>query len=222
MRQGVVVSLFVSALLFVPPLYAGQHGGRHHGVPFANLSDQIEAVQSSVDALQGDVSGLQTSMAALQASIDGLNAAVSDINDQLAAMQSGYTVQTSVDTATCATVPVQCAGPGHSYTPADSTNHNPLRMFVQVVDAAGLPVNGLTLDNFNFSNNFVPAGASGAVVCTEADCGIYRFQATANGLYSIYLDHNLSGNWKAGSYAGTVVVNNSGKHGASMVNFTLQ
>jgi len=213
MRQGVVVSFFISALLFVPPLYADPPGGHHHGVPFANLGDQIDAVQSSVDALQSD-------MSALQGSVDGLNAAVNAINDQLASMQAGLTVQTSVDTAVCASVPVQCAN--HSYTPADSSNHNPLRLFVQVVDHAGMPVNGLTLANFAFTNNFVPAGGGQAVICSEASCGTDRFMAAPNGLYTVFLDRGPAGNWNAGAYAGTIVVTSGSSHGASMVNFSIQ
>jgi hypothetical protein len=212
MRQGVVVSLFVSALLFVPPLYADPPGGHHHGVPFAGLSDQIESVQSSVDVLQSDVS-------ALQGSVDGLNAAVAAIGDQLAAMKNGLTVQTSVDTAVCASVPVQCAN--HSYTPADSSNHNPLRLFVQVVDHAGMPVNGLTLADFGFTNNFVPAGGGSAVICSEASCSTDRFMAAPNGLYTLFLDRGPAGNWNAGAYAGTVVVSSGDDSGASMVNFSI-
>lgn len=135
----------------------------------------------------------------------------------------GYTITASVDTEVCASVPVQCgvAGTGHTFAAAGDTNHNPIRLFVTVVRASGVPVNGLTINEFSFSNPFVPAGGGAAVICTEANCGTSRFGAGANGTYTIFLDRGPAGNWKAGAYAGTVRVVDAVNQGTAQVVFKI-
>jgi hypothetical protein len=94
-------------------------------------------------------------------------------------------------------------------------------MFVQVVRRTGLPVNGLGIANFSFSNNLVPAGGGAAGICSAAVCTANRFGGGSNGLYQIFLDRIPAGNWKAGAYAGTVRVTEETNNGAGIVTFTI-
>ncbi len=211
MTNKVYLVLFVVLSVVTFPFATAMAGP---GVPFAELSDKVDAVQSSVDNLQNDVD-------AVQSSLDGLSSKVDAMDAKLDGLQHGLTLQASIDTAICASIPVQCAN--HSYDAADSSNHNPIRLVVQVIGTDGTPVNGLTVDNFSFSNPFVPAGGGTTVICSEASCGTDRFQDGPNGLYSIMLDRGPAGNWDAGAYAGTVIVStDSGDSGTSMATFEIQ
>jgi hypothetical protein len=134
---------------------------------------------------------------------------------------AGLDVVAVIDTEVCASGAVQCGGAGHSAVAASNDNHNPLRMFVQVVRRNGLPVNGLSIGNFSFSNNLVPAGGGAAGICSEATCTVNRFGGGINGLYQIFLDRIPAGNWKAGAYAGTVRVTEGANRGAGIVTFTI-
>jgi len=134
---------------------------------------------------------------------------------------TGVDLVAVVDTEVCSSGAVQCGGVGHSFAAASDANHNPVRMFVQVVRRNGLPLNSLTLTNFRFSNNLVPAGGGAAGICSEADCTANRFGGGSNGLYQIFLNRVPVGNWKAGTYAGTVRIITEDYSGAGIVTFTI-
>lgn len=138
-----------------------------------------------------------------------------------AAMAAPLTLAVAVDTTVCESVPVQCSLAGHTFAAASSTNHNPIALRLTVVNKGGLPVNGLTAANFNFSNGIVPAGGGSATECSVADCGASTFAAAGNGLYQIYLDRAAAGNWKAGKYAGTIAVTAGANSGTTLVTFTI-
>lgn len=209
-RQGISIYLMLVLALFIYPINEAAAGP---GNPFEQLEDQVLAVQNSVNSLQADVDSVQSS-------VDGLTTKVDAIDAKLDSMKHGLKIQTNIDTATCASAPVQCAN--HSYVAADSSNHNPIMMMVQVIDNTGSPVNGLSLSNFSFSNPFVPAGGGIAVFCSESDCGVFRFLSGSNGLYAIFLDRGPVGNWKAGTHTGTVVITtDTGDTGTSMATFVI-
>lgn len=117
-------------------------------------------------------------------------------------------IEASVDTEYCASGGIQCtvAGTGHTAAAASNANHNPLRMFVQVVLDTGETIPNLVGAEFTFSNPFVPAGGGAAGLCSAATCTASTFQNGGNGLYSLFLDRVPAGNWRAGTYAGTVEV----------------
>jgi hypothetical protein len=137
------------------------------------------------------------------------------------ALAVGLDVEAVVDTVVCSSGAVQCGGVGHSDEAASDANHNPIRMFVQVVGRNGQPFLGLNLTNFSFSNNLVPAGGGAAGICSEADCTANRFGGGLNGLYQIFLNRIPAGNWKAGAYGGTVRVISGDFRGTSIVTFTI-
>jgi len=127
-------------------------------------------------------------------------------------VSSAYTaplrIEARVDTESCASGGIQCtvAGTGHTAAAASSANHNPVRMFVQVVQDTGETIPDLVSAEFAFSNPFVPAGGGAAGLCSAATCTVSTFQNGGNGLYSLFLDRLPAGNWRAGTYAGTVEV----------------
>jgi hypothetical protein len=136
-------------------------------------------------------------------------------------MAAALKLDVVVDTTVCATVPVQCSGPGHTFEQARSSNHNPIALRVTVNNKNGLPVNGLGAVNFTFTNPIMPAGGSSAVTCSVADCGASTFIAAGNGLYQIYLDRGTAGNWTQGGYAATLEVAAGVNDGLSLVSFNI-
>ena len=117
-------------------------------------------------------------------------------------------IEARVDTEFCASGGIQCtvAGTGHTAEAASSANHNPVRMFVQVIKHNGATITDLVAGEFAFSNPFAPAGGGAAGLCSAATCTAATFQNGGNGLYSLFLDRIPLGDWKAGTYAGTVEV----------------
>lgn len=107
-----------------------------------------------------------------------------------------------VDESYCATGGVQCGGGGHTVAAAGPTNHNPVRLGIQVL-RGGTPVLGASSGRFTTANPFVPAGGPGV---TRVVCGTC-FQMGGNGLYTIFVHPAPAGNWKSGSYFVQVRVN---------------
>lgn len=130
-------------------------------------------------------------------------------------------VTTVVDTTFCASGAVQCTvpGSGHTAAVANSSNSNPIRLFV-TVSREGNPVSGLTISNFNVSNGFVPAGGGAATICTSTICGSNRFGGGSQGTYQIILDR-VGTNWKRGSYLATTKVTSGTDVGISGTMFTI-
>lgn len=144
----------------------------------------------------------------------GLFAVISIIAAAVLATSAGAAIpsdreallEARVDTAYCASGGVQCSAvPGHTFAAASSTNHNPVRVLVQV-SYDGQGVTGLTPANFTFTDGFTPAGGISPELCAMAICGPFSFQENAAGLYAFFLDPGVAGNWKAGTYAGTLAV----------------
>lgn len=137
------------------------------------------------------------------------------------AQAAAYTVTVEVDTTYCASVGVQCNAPGHTYAAADSSNHNPIRAFVTVVNKNGAGVSGLPVTAFSISNNLTPAGAGSASLCADTVCGTSNFQGGTGGSYAIFLDRASAGNWKAGAYAGTIKVFDGANQGVGQLVFRI-
>lgn len=148
------------------------------------------------------------------------------ITPTLATANINLSITIAVDTEVCSSGSTQCGQAGHTYTGANDANHNPIKMFLQVVSPAGAPIPKLDIDSFTFNNNFVPAGGGATGICSEYNCTTDRFQDAGNGLYGIFLDRIPDGNWRAGTYAGTVQITHLGPNektvtGTAMVSFTI-
>ena len=102
-----------------------------------------------------------------------------------------------VDQSYCQTGGVQCTGTGHTARPALKTNHNPVRVMIQVLDEKRNPVTGLASDAFSIAVPFIPAGGPGLTRVVCATC----FQDSGpDGVYAIFVHPSVSGNWKSGAY----------------------
>ena len=109
-----------------------------------------------------------------------------------------------VDQKYCATGGVQCTGTGHTAKAPGKTNHNPVRVMVQVLDVDKVPVTGLESSFFTISSPAVPAGGPSLA---RLECG-QCFVGSENGVYTFFIHPALAGNWKAGSYCLQVHVTN--------------
>jgi hypothetical protein len=131
-------------------------------------------------------------------------------------------VTVTADTTYCASVGTQCGGGDNTFAAASDANSNPVRLLINVSSAAtGLAVTGLPISAFTFSNNLTPAGGSSAVVCTQAICGTSRFQGGTGGTYALFVERGSAGNWKAGTYAGSVRVANGADNGTGLMTFSI-
>ena len=101
-----------------------------------------------------------------------------------------------IDQTYCKTGGVQCTGTGHTAQSALKTNHNPVRVMIQVLDEKRNPVTGLASAAFSLSTPYLPAGGPGLTRLDCADC----FQSTSDGVYAIFVHPAVAGNWKSGSY----------------------
>lgn len=128
-------------------------------------------------------------------------------------------VTEDVDKSYCGSGGAQCNN--HTYYPANASNHNPVRVGIMVT-ANGVGVPGLKASNFTFVNAFIPAGASGAGVCTAAICGPAYFQDGGNGQYTLFV-HPLAPNvnWKAGHYFASLTVKKGKASVSSLVSWEI-
>jgi hypothetical protein len=139
-----------------------------------------------------------------------------------AAHAAALKVTAEVDTEFCASGAVQCSLAGHGFAAATDLNHNPVRLFVHVARASsGVNLGALALANFTFNNGLVPAGGGSAVICSQANCGASRFGGGTGVVYSIILDRSAAGNWKAGTYAGSITATNGADTGTALVTFSI-
>lgn len=131
-------------------------------------------------------------------------------------------VSVTADTTYCASVGVQCGAGDNTFAAASDANSNPVRLLINVSSAAtGLPVTGLAVSAFTFSNNLTPAGGGSASICTQAICGTSRFQGGTGGTYALFVERTSAGNWKAGTYGGSVRVVSGADNGTGLMTFSI-
>ena len=103
-----------------------------------------------------------------------------------------------IDQSYCKTGGVQCTGTGHKAQAALKTNHNPVRVMIQVLDEKRNPVTGLASAAFSIAVPYVPAGGPTLTRVACAEC--FQGSAGPDGVYAIFVHPAVTGNWKAGSY----------------------
>ena len=101
------------------------------------------------------------------------------------------------DQTYCATVGVQCSQVGDTFVEALPSNHNLVRLGIQVLRLRGKPVTGLSESAFVIISDFVPAGGSTVVKASCTDC--FKEADSNKGAYTIFVNPS-SGNWESGSY----------------------
>jgi hypothetical protein len=102
-----------------------------------------------------------------------------------------------IDQSYCQTGGVQCTGTGHTARPALKTNHNPVRVMIQVLDEKRNPVTGLASAAFSIATPFSPAGGPALV---RVDCSTCFQSSDPDGVYAIFVHPAVAGNWKSGAY----------------------
>ena len=103
-----------------------------------------------------------------------------------------------IDQSYCKTGGVQCTGTGHTAQAALKTNHNPVRVMIQVLDEKRNPVTGLASAAFSIAVPYVPSGGPGLTRLDCAEC--FQGSAGPDGVYAIFVHPAITGNWKAGAY----------------------
>ena len=103
-----------------------------------------------------------------------------------------------IDQSYCKTGGVQCTGTGHTAQAALKTNHNPVRVMIQVLDEKRNPVTGLASAAFSIAVPYVPAGGPTLTRVACAEC--FQGSAGPDGVYAIFVHPAVTGNWKAGAY----------------------
>ena len=86
---------------------------------------------------------------------------------------------------------------GDTFVEALPSNHNLVRLGIQVLRLRGKPVAGLSESAFVIISDFVPAGGSTVVKASCTDC--FKEAGSNKGAYTIFVNPS-SGNWKSGSY----------------------
>ena len=119
-----------------------------------------------------------------------------------------------IDQSYCKTGGVQCKGTGHTAQAALKTNHNPVRVMIQVLDEKRSPVTGLASAAFSVAVPFVPSGGPSLTRVDCAEC--FQGSAGPDGVYAIFVHPAVTGNWKAGAYCLQVEVT-AGTAGSNVV-----
>ncbi len=119
-----------------------------------------------------------------------------------------FEVSLSIDTEPCKTWPTQCSNTGHTAYGASQSNHNPIRINVQVLSKTGTPVNNLSFGNFNISCPLMPPSAPPIRKLECSDC----FLAGGDGVYAFFVHPDPSSGirfWQPGTYSMQVQVSTS-------------
>jgi len=166
-----------------------------------DVKTDTETILYELDNVDADHVIITNDLADIKSDLANVSGDVTDMADDVAMLKNALQVQASVAPA--------------SAESRNEVNDAPVTLFVQVIqNGAGLP--GLTVGAFTFSNSFPIGGAVG--YCGASVC-ITEFSEGQDGLYAL----ELSGDWVAGAYAGTLAAQDSGTtaSGTSLVTFEI-
>ena len=167
------------------------------------IKDELADIKDELDDVDAD-------HATIMDKLDDINDDLDDINTELGDVASEV-LDVADDVATLKnTLQIQVSVEPKSASDRNEVNDAPVGLFVQVTQN-GVGVVGLTADTLDFSNSF-PGGAG---YCGAAAC----FIPGMDGMYKI----ELTGDWVADAYAGTLKVQDgsSAATGTSMVTFEI-
>ena len=202
--RRVVLAVLVAAIVAV---VAAGGVGASPTAPVASIKSVLARISKDARATRLAVTDKSTGLPEIKREVKLIQAA-SDRLDVTAEVDEGY----------CGTGGVQCSGSGHTFAPASSANHNPVRI-VLLVALNGAPVTGLTATSFDFAANLVPAGGPGPVLCPGGGgCGPSSDPSDAgNGMYVFFAHPGPAGNWKAGAYFARFTATDSAGHKGSVL-----
>jgi len=158
-----------------------------------------EAILLELDDIDADHVTIMDDLADIKADIENVAGDIGDMADDVAMLKNALQVQVSVATA--------------SAEARNEVNDAPVTLFVQVIQN-GTGLSGLGAGAFAFINAF-PSDDPG-FCCTVT--GVSEGEGKA-GLYAL----ELSGDWVAGAYAGTLTAHDgdTSANGTSMVTFEI-
>jgi hypothetical protein len=194
------------------PFRAIEHDFQHVREDIENLSVDLSGLEGDITMIKDDVSQVKDDVTMIKDDITQIESDVTMIKSDVEALALTLTVEVAVNTQICSKGAAQCA----NFDPEDAVDgNNSLVQLFASVSQGGLPVDGLTFDDFFFSGPFVPPGGAVTALCEQADCG-GSFFLGGNGLYMMFL--KPSGDWDDGRYAGTLSVEDpAGGSGLALV-----
>jgi hypothetical protein len=162
-----------------------------------DVKADTESILSELEDIDADHVTIMNDLADIKSDIANVAGDVSDMADDVAMLKNAVQVQVSVAPA--------------SAESRNEANDAPVTLYVQVIQN-GSGLSGLPAGAFTFSNSFPIAGAG---YCGTAAC----FSEGMDGLYAL----ELTGDWVAGGYAGTLsaVDGDTSASGTSLVTFEI-
>jgi hypothetical protein len=203
--RAVVAVVALAVIAFV----AAANVGASPAAPVASIKQMLASIARDAHATRLAVSDKSTGLREIKREVKLIQAASNRLE-----------VSAQVDEGYCGTGGVQCGGGGHTFAPASSANHNPVRI-VLLVTLDGAPVTGLTAASFDFSDGLVPAGGSAPVLCPGGGSGCGPDSAPSdagNGMYVFFAHPGPAGDWKAGAYfARFTATDSAGNKGSVLI-----
>jgi hypothetical protein len=162
-----------------------------------DVKADTETILSELDDIDADHVTIMDDLADIKSDLANVAGDIGDMADDVAMLKNAVTVQVSVAPA--------------SAESRNEVNDAPVTLYVQVIQN-GSGLTGLPADAFTFSNSFPIAGAG---YCGTAAC----FSEGMDGLYAL----ELTGDWVAGAYAGTLSAldGDTSASGTSLVTFEI-
>jgi len=156
-----------------------------------------ESILSELDDVDADHVTIMQDLDDIKSALEGVSDDIGDMADDVAMLKNAIQVQVSVAPA--------------SAESRNEVNNADVTLYVQVIQG-GTGLTGLSADAFTFYNSFPIAGAG---YCGTTDC----FSEGMDGLYAL----EISGDWVAGGYAGTLSVldSDTSASGTSLVTFEI-
>jgi hypothetical protein len=191
--------------------YPNGLGWRAIELDFIDVKARISVVEGKVDEVKADTESILAELDDVDADhvtimqdlddiksdLENVAGDIGDMADDVAMLKNAIQVQVSVAPA--------------SAESRNEVNDAPVTLYVQVIQN-GSGLTGLPADAFTFSNSFPLAGAG---YCGTAAC----FSEGMDGLYAL----ELTGDWVAGGYAGTLsaLYSDTSASGTSLVTFEI-
>ena len=162
-----------------------------------DVKADTESILSELDDIDADHETIMADLDEIKTGLEGVSDDLGDMADDVAMLKNAVQVQVSVAPA--------------SAESRNEVNDAPVILYVQVIQN-GSGLTGLPAEAFTFSNSFPIAGAG---YCGTAAC----FSEGMDGLYAL----ELTGDWVAGAYAGTLSAldSNTSASGTSLVTFEI-
>ena len=154
----------------------------------------------------------------LTATIISFGFLISHSSTTYAANTTPLTISLLSDTNVCAGYNSSCIEGGFLAEPSSATNNNPARLFFQVQNQSGNPVqvwNGT--GTITFTNRYAPAPYH----LVKYECDLCT-QSTGSGFHTMWVQPVNGNNWKKGTYSIQIEITVGNKIGSAISQITIQ